>query len=48
MLWDEEVIESSAGKKLSDLMMLNNLDQLIDEPTKYQSLIQGKTPTKWY
>ena len=35
LLWDEEQTESAAGKKLSDFMMLNNLDQLIDEPTHF-------------
>ena len=35
LLWDEEVTESSAGKQLSDFMMLNNLEQLIDEPTHF-------------
>ena len=35
LLWDEETTESNAGKRLSDFMMLNNLDQLIDEPTHF-------------
>jgi len=35
LFWDGETVETAAGKKLSDFMMLNSLEQLIDEPTHF-------------
>ena len=35
LFWDGEVSENPAGKKLSDFMLLNSLEQLINEPTHF-------------
>ena len=35
LFWNGETVETAAGKKLSDFMMLNSLEQLIDEPTHF-------------
>lgn len=37
LFWDEETTESTEGKELSDFMMLNGLEQLINEPTHFQT-----------
>ncbi len=37
LFWDEETIETAEGKKLSDFMMVNGLEQLINEPTHFQT-----------
>ena len=37
LFWDEEPMESAEGKQLSDFMMANGLDQLINEPTHFQT-----------
>ena len=33
LLWDDEIMENLAGKKISDFINLNSLEQLINEPT---------------
>ena len=37
MFWDEEITETTEGKELSNFMMSNGLDQLINEPTHFQT-----------
>ena len=37
MFWDEEPIETAEGKQLSDFMMVNGLEPLINEPTHFQA-----------
>ena len=37
LFWDEEKIETAEGKKLSDFMMTNDLEQIINEPTHFQT-----------
>ena len=37
LFWDEETIETAEGKKLSDFMMVNGLEQLVNEPTHFQT-----------
>ena len=42
LFWDEETIETAEGKKLSDFMMTNGLEQLINAPTHFHA---GCSPT---
>ena len=35
LFWDHETLENAAGKKLSDFMILNSLEQLINEHTHF-------------
>ena len=35
LFWQDETIENSLGKKLSDLMLFNQMDQIINEPTHF-------------
>ena len=37
LFWDEEAIETAEGKQLSDFIMVNGLEQLINEPTHFQT-----------
>ena len=42
LFWDDETVENAAGKKLSDFMILNSLEQIINEPTYFP---QGEIAT---
>ena len=35
LFWHEETIENSFGKKLSNFMLFNQMDQIIHEPTHF-------------
>ena len=35
LFWDEESVETAEGKALSDLTLLNGLDQIINQPTHF-------------
>ena len=35
LFWDQEADETLPGRKLSELMLLNRMDQIIDEPTHF-------------
>ena len=35
LFWDQEAEETLPGRKLSELMLLNRMDQIIDEPTHF-------------
>lgn len=35
LFWQEEILENSLGKRLSDLMLFNQMDQIINEPTHF-------------
>ena len=35
LFWDQEDDETLPGRKLSELMLLNRMDQIIDEPTHF-------------
>ena len=35
LFWQDETLENSLGKKLSDLMLFNQMDQIINEPTHF-------------
>ena len=35
LFWQDETIENSLGKKLSDLVLFNQMDQIINEPTPF-------------
>ena len=35
LFWDQEADETLPSRKLSELMLLNRMDQIIDEPTHF-------------